>query len=88
MNSKEILKERFERLYPGKRLLAIQLNGFNHSIFYDNGSSNDEIEIARYSNFAPEIKELTPLGEMFEGYPNGNYQGNAEEIMYVNPKER
>jgi hypothetical protein len=86
--SKEILKERFEKFYPGKRLLAIQLNGFNHSIFYDNGSSSDEIEIARYSNFAPEIKELTPLGEMFEGYPNGNYQGNAVEHLYVKPDER
>jgi hypothetical protein len=88
MTDKQILKERFEAAYPGKRLLAIQLNGFNHTIFFDGGKPSDEIEIERYSNFAPEIGELKPLGAIFEGYPNGNYQGNAEEILYVGPKER
>jgi hypothetical protein len=88
MADKEILKARFEKLYPGKRLLAIQLNGFNHSIFYDNGSSSDEIEISRHSNYAPEIKELKPLGEMFEGYSNSTYQGNAKEIVYLTKEQR
>jgi len=88
MSDKQTLRERFEKNYPGKRLLSICLNGFSHSVFYDNGNSDDKVEIARYSNFAPEIKELMPLGEMFDGYPNGNYQGKAREIVYLDPKER
>jgi hypothetical protein len=88
MTEKELLKSRFEKLNPGKRLLAIQLNGFNHSVFYDSGNSNSEIEISRYSNYAPEIKELNPLGEMFDGYPNMQYQNNAKEIIYVKPESR
>jgi hypothetical protein len=88
MKNRQILMERFEKNYPGKRLLSIHLNGFSHAVFYDNGSPEDEIKIARYSNFAPEIKELMPLGEMFEGYPNEKYKKNAEEIVYLDPKER
>ena len=86
--SNKLLKDRFEKLYPNKRLLAIQLNGFNHTIYYDNGNAKDKIEIARYSNYAPEIKDLIPLGEMFEGYANNKYQGNPKEIVYVKPNER
>jgi hypothetical protein len=88
MQEKELLRERFEKNYPGKRLLAIQLNGFNHSVFYDDGSKESEVQISRYSNYAPEIKELNPLGEMFDGFPNMSYQNNAKEIMYVKPEER
>ncbi len=88
MEEKQLLKERFEKNHPGKRLLAIQLNGFNHSVFYDDGDKNSEIQISRYSNYAPEIKELNPLGEMFDGFSNMSYQNNAKEIMYVKPEER
>jgi hypothetical protein len=85
---KQLLKDRFEKLYPNKRLLAIQLDGFSHTIYYDNGNAKDKIEIVRYSNYAPEIKDLIPLGEMFAGYPNNSYQGNPKEIIYVKPNER
>jgi hypothetical protein len=85
---KQLLKDRFEKLYPNKRLLAIQLDGFSHTIYCDNGNAKDKIEIVRYSNYAPEIKDLIPLGEMFEGYPNHSYQGNPKEIVYVKPNER
>jgi hypothetical protein len=88
MTEKELLKSRFEKLYPKKRLLAIQLNGFYHTIFYDNGIQEDKIQVARYSNYAPENKSLIPLGEMFEGYPNQSYQGNAKEILYIKPENK
>jgi len=45
---KEMLAK-FKELYKGKRLLAVQLNGFNHTIFYDNGKTDSEIDIERYS---------------------------------------
>jgi hypothetical protein len=88
MTEKELLKSRFEKLYPNKRLLAIQLNGFTHTIFYDNRKAEDKVEVARYTDYAPEDKTLLPLGEMFSGFPNGKYQGNSKEIVYVDPDKR
>jgi hypothetical protein len=82
------LKERFEKLYPTKRLLAIQLNGFSHTIYCDNGKAKDKIEILQFSNYAPENETLIPLGEMFYDYPNINYQGNAKELLYIHPNLR
>ena len=88
MTEKELLKSRFEKLYPNKRLLAIQLNGFTHTIFYDNGKAGEKVQVARYTNYAPEDKTLLPLGEMFAGYPNINYQSKSKEIVYVDPDKR
>jgi hypothetical protein len=84
----KVFLDRFERLYPGKRLLEVRLDGFSHSIAFDGGSSSDEVKIVRYSNFAPEIRGITTLSSMFEGYPNGVYQNNAKSILYVEPKKR
>lgn len=85
---KKILKSRFAKLYPNKRLLAIILDGFYHSVFYDDGTAESKIKIDRYSNYMPENKNLIPLGEMFKGYENGYYQNNAKEIVYVKPNKR
>ena len=85
---KEILKSRFELGHPGKRLLAIQLNGFNHTVFCDSGNAASKVEVYRFSNYAPESDSLIPLAGMFDGYPNGAYQGNAVELVYVKPGDR
>ena len=85
---KERLQQRFEELYPDKRLLAIQLNGFSHAAFFDNGNTDDEIEIVRYSAYAPEQPVLQKGKKMFEHIPHYTYQGNAIEIIYIMPGER
>jgi len=85
---KEILKSRFELGHPGKRLLAIRLNGFNHTVFCDSGTVESNVEVYRFSNYAPENNSLLPLVGLFDGYPNGAYQGNAVEFVYVKPEDR
>jgi hypothetical protein len=87
----KVFQERFGRMFPGKRLLAVQLNGFSHIVFYDGGSKNHEIE--RMSvNCAPEQKTETVNCDrakaFFLGYPHYCYQNNAKEICYVLPRER
>jgi citrate synthase len=93
---KKEFKERWNKLFPNKRLLAVQLNGFTHSIYYDEKSPRAKV-------VKGECKKLEYTGCMsqaearsygmneenvikfFEGYPNWQYQNNAIEIVYVMP---
>jgi hypothetical protein len=85
---KKHLEERFAELYPKKRLLAVQLNGFTHSVFYDNGRKNSDVQIDRMSFYAPEQSWSEQALQLFEGISHNDYQNNAEEIVWVKPSDR
>ena len=96
MTNKDLFKQRFEKLYPGKRLLAIQLDGFTHSVYYDDlkgkekpikGKCHKDI----YTGCMGQVEansygmNSTAVNKLFEGYPNYAYQNNAKEIVYIRP---
>ena len=92
---KKELKERFESLemFKNKRLLAIQLNGFNHSVFYDSGKTDSQVEIKRYSGYASQgidngFDDNNKLKDLFIGLPNYAFQNNAKEIVFISPNKR
>jgi len=85
---KEKLLERFNRLYPNKRLLAVYLNGFTHRVIYDDGNANSDIEYEHYSGNMPEGNWTDRAKAMFIGIGHNQYQGNAEELLYVKVDER
>ena len=86
---KETFQDRFNKLYEGKRLLAIHLDGFSHSVIFDNGSKENEIEHESYSGCAPELYDQNSrVAKLFTGIAHFCYQNNAEEICYVLPQER
>jgi hypothetical protein len=78
----------FEKHYPKKRLLAVQLNGFTHSVFYDNGKASDDIKIDRYSYYMPEGEWSIGAMKMFHNVPHHTFQFEPVEIVYVNKDER
>lgn len=78
----------FKRLFPGKRLLAIHLDGFSHSILYDSGKKTDEIEIAYYSGCAPEQNKDDRVTLLLGQFPHFCFQNNAQEVIFVHPEER
>lgn len=91
---KEIFQERFNQMYPGRRLLAIHLDGFTHTVIFDGGTKDSVIRSELYSSFVGK-EEASWYGMnnertvvMFEGFGNSSYQNNPEEIVYVNPEER
>jgi hypothetical protein len=89
--SKEIrslLEERFHEVYKNKRLLAVQLNGFSHSVFYDNGDGEDNIMVDRVSFYAPEIDFGSKSKKLFDGFGHGVYQNNPKEYVWITPEER
>jgi len=90
MDNKQELEKRFNELYPGKRLLQINLNGFKHSIWYDDGSRNSEVQQEISSNYLAvgEFSMYPKAMKLFEGYPNSQYQNNDETLNYIKPEER
>ena len=93
MTNKQIFKTRFKDLFPESRLLAIQLNGFSHKAYFDNGNKQSGIQSYEYSNYLSncEIKDLTTNGkfkELFSGFSHYSYQNNAVEIVYITPDKR
>lgn len=85
---KKELLERFKNLYPGKRLLAVQLNGFTHKVFYDGGSSDASITVEDFSPWT-ETQRQTKESELLLGsFSTYAYKDNPKEIIYIKPEER
>ena len=86
MDTKQELKERFERLYKGCTLFCIQLDGFTHRVFYKD--PNGERQVERFSSCMSN-EEANSYGmnkdrtrALFIGYSNYLYQNNAKELIY------
>lgn len=79
------LKERFEKVFKGKRLLAIHLDGFSHTVIFDSGNKDSAIEQEYYSGY---IHNSEDIEYVFQGIGHLSYQNNAKEIIYVYPDER
>ena len=80
---KRLFKNRFTELYPDKRLLAIQLDGFTHRVFY-NDHKNGVIKVLTYSTytvFDPANNEK--LEALFDGFPHYIYKHNSIGLIYV-----
>ena len=84
---KTIIKERFNKQYPHMRLLAVQLNGFTHTIFMDNGDGASSVEALRISNYTT-FEDDETVRAIFEGIPNYTYQNKPVEYVYIKPNER
>lgn len=90
---KEMFAKRFKKEFPKKRLLAIRLNGFSHTVVLDEGNARTLPQYLAYSAYlsSSEVsdKKLNDsLANIFEGFSHYAYQGNPTEIMFVLPNER
>lgn len=82
---KRLFKDRFNNLF-NKRLLAVQLNGFTHKVFY-NDHKNGDIKVLTYSAYTvidPANNEK--LKALFDGFSHYCYKNNAVELIYVKPE--
>ena len=86
---KQEMLAKFKELYKGKRLLAVQLNGFNHSIFYDNGKTDSEIDIERYSLYHNmDDDKAKTFFEALKLNHHLNFKHEPKEYLFVRPLER
>jgi len=96
---KENLKNRFNEIYKGCELYAVQLNSFSHKVFYKD--TNNKKHIDTFSAYSPEQKSETYLSQggiyrsfndekahaLLSLFPHYEYQGNAKEIVFKNADE-
>jgi hypothetical protein len=97
MTNKQLFKARFKQVFPNYRLLAIQLNGFTHSVYFDSGNADSRIQKLSFSNYLGNMEKMrmgisididNNLKTLFSGFPNLYYQHNATEIVYILPEKR
>jgi hypothetical protein len=88
MKQREEIKKRFDEFYKGKRILAVDLNGFSHRVWYDNGSKDSEITIEEYSPWMTMPREKIHTKKLLGSYSTYDYKGNPLGIVYLNPEER
>ena len=58
---KKNLKKRFNEIYKGSTLYAVQLNGFSHKVFYKDTENKKHIDA--FSAYSPEQKCETYLSQ-------------------------
>lgn len=92
---KTLFEARFDTAYRqnklyGKRarLLAVQLNGFSHKVFFDYGSAGTEVVCQNYSGCMPENPGPASAQYLFKDVAHQCYQGQPKEIIYILPKDR
>lgn len=88
MNRKQEIQKNFKEIYKGKRLLAVQLNGFSHKVFYDNGTKDSKVIVEEYSPWIKTERDNENTKKLLQWYSTYEYKGNPKEIVYVNPEER
>lgn len=86
------LQNRFKELYPDKRILAVQLNGFDHKVYFDSGSKDSSVEVEYHS---PHLSAYERTGlytdrarKFLDAYPTYEYKHNPQEILFINPEDR
>jgi len=88
MNKTELkkqIKTDFLAIY-GKncKVLAVQLNGFSHKVFYANKQGNMIIE--EYSPWTTMQRQTSECVQLLNKYPTYVFKGNPLEIVFVMPK--
>ena len=88
MNKTELkrqIKTDFLAIY-GKdcKILAVQLNGFSHKVFYENKQGNTVIE--EFSPWTTMQRQTSESTKLLNKYSTYEYKGNPLEIVYVTPK--
>lgn len=84
-DTKELLKERFDLLFPSNSLLGIKLDGFSHSVAFVT-EKEKRIDILTYSAYAPEMNFDKRVATLFSGISHGQYQNN-HQIFYWEENE-
>lgn len=101
--AEEVEKAFAERL-PGKRLLALQFDGFSHTVIYDDVPKNDrpnfvdvsfcmgeaeELSFCKAHGTDPEVQKAARAFLSDIGYAHhSSFQGNAVEATFVEPEDR
>lgn len=89
---KREIKKAFKELYPEHRILAVQLDGFSHKVYFDAGSKDTPVQVEYYSphlsTYERSRLDTDRARALLEAYPTYAFKGNAQEILFLTPEER
>jgi hypothetical protein len=85
---KREISNNFKNIYKGKRLLAVQLNGFSHKVFFDGGSGSDPVQVEEYSAYTRMERQTKEVEQLLSSYSHYNYKRAPKELIYVSPEKR
>lgn len=100
----KLIVSKFQKHFPDKRLLALQLDGFSHRVIYDDVPKTPKahaIDVSFCMGMWEELEHAKAAGKdvrlqklardfLTEAGFDGHawYQGNPKEIIFVDPKNR
>jgi hypothetical protein len=99
----ELELKAFQKFFPGKRLLALCLDGFSHRVIYDDVPKTPKAHAVYVSFYMGEAEEMSYAKtdedraklKAARGFLTAiglnthvSFQGNPKEIIYVNPEDR
>ena len=100
----EAILNKFQKRFPDKRLLALQLDGFSHRVIYDDVPKTpkahaidvsfcmgqwEELEHAKAAGKDVRLQKLARDFLAEAGFDgHAWYQGNPKEIIFVEPEDR
>ena len=84
----EVFENNFRTIFPNKRLLAGKLDGFSHSVWFDSGNSETEIEQEKFSGCMPEGNWSAKSQLLLAKYPHHCYQNDPQSYVWIKPDDR
>jgi len=84
----QVFEGNFKRIFPKKRLLAVRLNGFSHSVWFDGGNAETQVEQEIFSGCMPEGNWPARAQLLLGRYPHHCYQGNPYGHVWIKPDDR
>ena len=84
----QVFESDFKTIFPGKRLLAVKLDGFSHSVWFDGGNAETPVEQEKFSGCMPEGNWLARSQLLLGRYPHHVYQGNHYGHVWIKPDDR
>jgi len=84
----QVFESNFRTIFPDKRLLAVRLDGFSHSVWFDGGNAATPVEQEKFSGCMPEGNWSAKATVLLGQYPHYCYQGNPYGHVWIMPDDR
>jgi len=84
----QVFESNFKTIFPKKRLLAVKLDGFTHSVWFDGGNAETAVEQEVFSGCMPEGKWSANAQLLLGKYPHHRYQCDPYRYVWIKPDDR
>ena len=84
----QAFESNFKKIFPRKRLLAVKLDGFSHTVWFDGGNAETRVDYEKFSGCMPEGNWSAKSQLLLGRYPHHCYQCNPYWYVWIKPDDR